>query len=225
VFFAADLFQSTLIVETVMREDSAPHTHGLLINWALRYDVVAWLVTHGRERELRDRMIALAEVQAGDAVLDVGCGTGTLAIAAWRRVGQIGLVCGIDASPPMIARARRKAAKAGAQVQFDVAAAEDLPFPDDRFDVVLSTLMLHHLPRTTGQRCAAEIRRVLKPGGRVLAVDFGRGEQRGLLSHFHRHGHVDLKDIVALVEGADLSVRTTGQVGMNNLHFVLAEKG
>jgi len=124
----------------------------------------------------------------------------------------------------MIARARRKAATAGVDVDFQVAAAENLPFPDGRFDVVLSTLMLHHLPRKIRRDCAKEIRRVLTPGGRLLAVDFGRGHGhgRGLLAHFHRHGHVDVNDIVSLFAGAGLSVDTTGPVGTMNLHFVLA---
>jgi ubiquinone/menaquinone biosynthesis C-methylase UbiE len=146
----------------------------LVTDWAVRYDLLAWLLTHGRERQLRERFIDLAGLAPGDAVLDVGCGTGTLGIAARRRVGPSGTVCGIDASPPMIARARRKATKASVVVDFRVAVAESLPFPDGRFDVVLSTLMLHHLPKKTRQQCAGEIRRVLRSGGRVLAVDFGR---------------------------------------------------
>ena len=206
-----------------MEPDAAQRTHGLLIEWAARYDLLAWLLTHGRERQLRERFIELAGLVPGEAVLDVGCGTGTLAIAASRRVGPSGIVCAIDASPPMIARARRKATKAGVDVDFRVAVAESLPFPDGQFDVVLSTLMLHHLPRKTRQQCAGEIKRVLRVGGRVLAVDFGRGNGRGLMSHFHRHGHVDMKDIVTLLEEAGLRPIRSGPVGMNNLNFVLAE--
>jgi ubiquinone/menaquinone biosynthesis C-methylase UbiE len=123
----------------------------------------------------------------------------------------------------MIARARRKAAKAGVDVDFRVAVAESLPFPDGRFDVVMSTLMLHHLPRKTRQQCAGEIRRVLRSGGRLLAVDFGRGNGRGLLAHFHRHGHVEVRDIVTLLERAGLTAVGTGAVGMDNLNYVLAE--
>jgi 2-polyprenyl-3-methyl-5-hydroxy-6-metoxy-1,4-benzoquinol methylase len=97
-FFAAGSFQSTLIVECVMRHETAPRTHGLLIDWAARYDLLAWLLTHGRERQLRERFIDLAGLAPGDVVLDVGCGTGTLAIAASRHVEPSGTVCGIDAS-------------------------------------------------------------------------------------------------------------------------------
>ena len=223
LFFGTPSFQSTLLLERAMEQQVTPRTHGLVIGWAARYDLLAWLLTHGRERELRDRMISLASLEAGSAVLDIGCGTGTLAIAATRHVGPTGTVCGIDASPAMIARASRKATKAGAPAVFQVAVAENLPFPSHQFDVVLSTLMLHHLPRDTRQWCASEIRRVLKVGGRVLAVDFGRGRQKGLLAHFHRHGHVDVAEIVALLANAGLTTTKSGPVGMNNLYFVLAE--
>ena len=187
------------------------------------YDALVWLLTFGRERAFRDRLLDLARLTPGESVLDVGCGTGTLAIAAKGRVGT-GEVRGIDASPEMIARAKRKASKAGADVAFEVAAAEVLPFPEARFDVVLSTLMLHHLPRATREQCAREIRRVLKPGGRVLAVDFATPahQHRGLLGHLHRHGHLSREKVAELLEEAGLTVAESGPVGFRELHFTLA---
>lgn len=206
-----------------MHPEATPHTSGLVIHWAARYDLLAWVLTRGRERELRERFLELAHVQPGESVLDVGCGTGTLAIAATRRVGPSGSVDGIDASPQMVVRARWKAARAGLKPTFQVAVVERLPFADQRFDLVLSTLMLHHLPKATRQQCAREIGRVLKPGGRVLGVDFDRATRKGLVAHLHRHGHVASTDIVALFEDTGLNVVSRGQVGMNDLHFVLAE--
>src|SRR5262245_40074050 len=135
----------------VMEPNTAPRTKGLVLHWAAQYDLLAWLFTRGRERRFRESIITLAGVEDGHSVLDVGCGTGTLAIAAARRVGSTGSVTAIDASPQMIARARRKAAKAGARVVFELGVAEKLSFSDSRFDVVLSTLMMHHLPRSTRQ--------------------------------------------------------------------------
>jgi ubiquinone/menaquinone biosynthesis C-methylase UbiE len=223
MFFATTRFQSTLRAEHAMEEETAPRTHGLVLQWAARYDLLAWLLTHGRERELREAIIRLAELQQGNDVLDIGCGTGTLAIAASGHVGKTGAVTGIDASPSMIARANRKAVKAGAPVTFHVAVAESLPFPDRRFDVVFSTLMLHHLPRKTRQQCAGEIKRILKADGRVVAVDFGRANRRGLLAHFHRHGRVDVEDIVRLFVDAGLRPTRTGPLGMNDLNFVVAD--
>jgi ubiquinone/menaquinone biosynthesis C-methylase UbiE len=223
LFFAAAHFQSTLRVEHAMEEQMGPGTHGLVLHWGARYDLLAWLLTCGRERELREAIIRLASLETGNDVLDIGCGTGTLAIAATRHIGTTGAVTGVDASPPMIARANRKARKARARATFEVAVAENLPFPDRRFDVVFSTLMLHHLPRKTRQQCASEIKRVLKVDGRVVAVDFGRAKRRGLLAHFHRHGHLEVGDIVNLFVAAGLRPTRTGPVGMNDLNFVIAE--
>ena len=205
-----------------MDQQTAPRTRGLVLHWVARYDLLAWLLTHGRERELREAIIRLATLKAGDDVLDIGCGTGTLAIAATRHVGPTGAVTGVDASPAMIARATRKARKDRACATFEVGVAENLPFPDRRFDIVFSTLMLHHLPRKTREHCAREIKRVLKADGRVVAVDFGRAKRRGLLAHFHRHGHVEVTDIVNLFVAAGLKPTRTGPVGMNDLNFVIA---
>jgi ubiquinone/menaquinone biosynthesis C-methylase UbiE len=199
-------------------------TTGHVVHWAARYDAIVWLFTLGRERAFRERLISLARLRPGEAVLDIGCGTGTLAIAARQHVGPSGNVHGIDAAVEMIDRAKRKARRAGVDVTFEAGVVEALPYPDAHFDVVLSTLMLHHLPRKAREDCAREIRRVLKPGGRVLIVDFGttpRGK-KSLIGHFHRHGHVDLGDIVKVLVAAGLSIAESGAVGTRNLDFALA---
>jgi ubiquinone/menaquinone biosynthesis C-methylase UbiE len=123
----------------------------------------------------------------------------------------------------MLARAGRKANKAGAEVAFKNGTVEALPFPDGQFDAVLSTVMIHHLGGKVRQQCAREVRRVLKPGGRVLAVDFARPAEgkQGLLDHFH-HGYVNLDDLVALMTDAGLNTVESGAVGIGDLQFVLA---
>ena len=114
---------------------------------------------------------------------------------------------------------------AGVTVTFRQAVAEALPFPDSTFDAVLSTVMLHHLPRKARQQCVGEIRRVLKPGGRVLVVDFASSEKQGsLIGHFHRHGHVELRDIITLLSDEGLATTESGAVGIRNLQFALAVK-
>jgi ubiquinone/menaquinone biosynthesis C-methylase UbiE len=204
--------------------DQNPQKFGLILHAAASYDLFVRLVTLGRERNFRDRLVDLAGLRPGDRVLDVGCGTGSLAIVAQRRVGLAGGVFGIDASPEMIARAERKARKAGAVIDFREAAAQKLPFPDAHFDAVLSTVMFHHLSRTGRQECAAEMRRVLKPGGRALVVDFAASARRGgLLGHIHqRPGHVSHDDMVAVLSQAGLNCVESGAVGVLGLHFALA---
>src|SRR5262245_27311306 len=93
--------------------NTAPSTTGRVLHWAGRYDLLVWLLTDGRDRAFREKLISLAGIQPGQSVLDVGCGTGSLAIAARRQVGAAGRVAGIDASPEMIARATSKNTKAG----------------------------------------------------------------------------------------------------------------
>ncbi len=202
---------------------TAPATTGLVLHWAARYDLLVWLLTRGRDRAFRETLVDLARLTPGEAVLDVGCGTGSLAIVAGRKVGPTGTVCGIDPSPAMIARARSKAAKAGTDVTFETGVAEALPFSAATFDLVLSTLMLHHLPRPVRQQFVREMRRVLKPAGRVLIVDFANAQEKtGLLAHIHRHGHVDPRQIVSLLEEGGLHAVESGQVGISSLQFVLA---
>jgi ubiquinone/menaquinone biosynthesis C-methylase UbiE len=207
----------------VVDHDLPPGTTGLVLHKAALYDLTVWLMTLGRERSFREKILRLARLEPGESVLDVGCGTGSLAIAAKRQVGPAGTVCGIDASPEMLARADRKARRGGLEVVFRHAAAHALPFPDAQFDAVLTTIMLHHLPRKAREQCIREIRRVLKPGGRALAVEFAAPAQkkRRSLIHFHRHGHVNLSDIVAMLSAAGLDIVASGAVGFRNLQFAL----
>ena len=131
---------------------------GVILHAPTRYDLQVWLFTLGRERMFRRRIAALARLCEGDSVVDVGCGTGSLAIEAKRQVGPKGVVTGIDASPEMLARAIVKARRAGQPIELLNATAQALPFPAARFDAALCTLMLHHLPRKSRRQCVGEMR-------------------------------------------------------------------
>ena len=157
---------------------------GLVLHNPIRYNFRVWLTTRGREGKFRRTLVELAGVKPGDSVLDVGCGTGSLAIEAGKMVGPTGSVVGIDPSPEMIGRAKGKARRL-ANVRFEIAPAQSLPFADASFDVVTSSLVLHQLPPDSLHAVKAEVARVLKPGGRigisdVVAEDRLTPEQRAL---------------------------------------------
>src|SRR5512143_3573697 len=169
-----------------------PATTGKVLHWARWYDLAAFLVTFGRERRMRRESVQRAGVAPGQSVLDVGCGTGSLTLAAKAAAGPSGDVHGIDPAPEMIEVSRKKAARKHADIDFRVGVIEELPFPDATFDVVLSSLMLHHLPDDLKRRGLAEVARVLKHGGRFFAVDMAPGSggflSRRVAGHFiHRH--------------------------------------
>ena len=92
-------------------------------------------------------------------------------------MGAAGRVYGIDPGDQQIVRARSKAERRNLPIDFQIGVIENLPFPDQMFDVVLSTLMIHHLPRDLKRQGLAEIARVLKPGGRLVIADFKRPEE------------------------------------------------
>jgi ubiquinone/menaquinone biosynthesis C-methylase UbiE len=152
---------------------TTPQTRGIVMNWGSFYDVVMWFLTRGNERALRQDIADLIGYQPGESVLDIGCGTGTLALVAKERVGSAGSVHGIDPAPRQIARARAKASRQGLAVDFQLGVIERLPFPDQTFDVAQSTFMIDHVPEDLQRQGFKEIARVLKPGGRLFILITG----------------------------------------------------
>jgi SAM-dependent methyltransferase len=181
-------------------------TKGLIGSGGWRHDLMVWFfdtfLFRGKLRDLRQRTANLARIQPGAQVLDVGCGTGTLAMEVQRRVGRAGRVVGIDPGTEQIARARRSAARRNVPIEFQIGVIEQLAFPDQTFDVVLSTLMMHHLPAGLKRQGLAEIARVLKPGGRLVIADFkSKQERKGRAAHFHAGGS-GIQELAALIKDA-----------------------
>lgn len=199
-------------------KSSAKLTRGLILNDGWRYDLGEWLLDtfwlRGKLRELRLRTADLADLQPGEQALDVGCGTGTLALEVQRRVGAAGRVVGIDPGSQQIARARAKAARRHLPIDFQIGVIERLPFPDQTFDVVLSTIMMHHLSDSLKRQGLAEIARVLKPGGRLVIADFQRPQQRQ--NQPVRFGSV--RDLPGLVQTAGFALATTEEMPFPRLH-------
>jgi ubiquinone/menaquinone biosynthesis C-methylase UbiE len=192
--------------ETHAHDAPALKTRGSTIRWARWYDAASWLLSFGRAGAIRKEIVKIANPQAGESVLDVGCGTGTLVIMMKRYAGGDLDVTGIDAATEMVDVARKKAEKAQQQIRFEPAVIEALPFPDGRFDLATSTYMLHHLPADVRRDGLREVRRVLKPGGRFLAVDFassGGGIAGHLLSVFgHAHAASSFPDLDGMLREA-----------------------
>jgi len=154
--------------------EAPAQTEGSLIRWAPYYDALVNVLMLGQVRRGRALTVDQALLKPGENVLDVGCGTGGVTIPAKIRVGEKGSVAGIDPAPEMVAVARRKASRAGLEIDFRVGVIEALPFPDKTFDAVTSSAMMHHLPEHLRVKGLAEVWRVLKPGGRLLIADIMR---------------------------------------------------
>jgi len=194
------------------------------------YDLGVEAIYLGRGDRYRRRLLDIAGVKAGCRVLDVGCGPGRLALAACGRVGTAGEAHGVDPSAEMVALATQKAASAGLSARFTRAAAEGLPFGDRYFDVVTSSLVIHHIEgEDLRRRAFGEMRRVSKDGGRVLVVDFTVPESgllRPLIGMLGTHIHATTLDgYPELMEGAGLDPRETGEAEFKMFRYFLCRAG
>ncbi len=118
-------------------------------------------------------MVGLLSPVTQGELLDLACGTGTLTRAIKSAIPSY-TVRGIDGDRDMLARAQEKAVAADVEVEYDHGLAQQLPYPDDSFDVVTSSLFFHHLTTEDKRTALRELRRVLKPTGELLIADWGR---------------------------------------------------
>jgi SAM-dependent methyltransferase len=198
--------------------------HGVITE-AAAYDRFTRLALLGRRRQVYAALAALSGAAPGDRVLDVGSGTGALTTALAARVGPEGQVTGVDPSEPMVAFARRSAPP---HIRYAVHPAESLPFADGVFDAVASALVLHHVDADRRGEALAEMARVLRPGGRLLLVDFRPPDNRlgralvGALTGPDM-AHNDVAGLSGLIRAAGL---TSVQEGRRSVVFayVLAGK-
>jgi ubiquinone/menaquinone biosynthesis C-methylase UbiE len=135
------------------------------------YDPVVGLTT--RERRFKELLVDQAAPAAGQRILDLGCGTGTLAVQVKRREPGAEVV-GLDADPEMLSQARAKAERAGVELTLTEGFSNELPFEDGGFDRVLSTLFFHHLDPEPKRETAREIARILRKGGELHVADWGK---------------------------------------------------
>lgn len=176
VFVGARLTRARHVLNGPARgQDGFSHQgHSAVLHWPRLFDWIVRLQTLGRETKLRQWTLDLADLRPGSVVLDVGCGTGTLLLAAAERVGPSGVLHGIEPAAEMRAHARHKAETRGASLQVVEGSADALPYPAASIDAVFCALALHHLPRPMQEVAIREMRRVVRPGGRAVIVDWQR---------------------------------------------------
>jgi SAM-dependent methyltransferase len=193
---------------------AAPSSHharylpGMGLCWLLPiYDPLTRAIgIPAAHRELCDQ----APLSGGLSVLEIGCGTGNLALQV-KRSHPDAAVTGLDPDADALARARDKATRAALTLQLDHGYAEQMPYADETFDRVLSAFMFHHLAAGARLRALEEVRRVLRPGGWLHLLDFGgtRDRSDGLLARM-AHRSTRLQDnfdgrIPALMRDAGLA--------------------
>lgn len=186
------------------------------------YDLLLLFLTRGREQQYRKDVLDLAGVAPGHRVLDIGCGTGTQAIATYGRSQPGGSVVGVDASGKMLAVARRKVGRAGLDIPFHHADAARLPFEDGRFDIVTITTAMHMVPPDRRSLCLREAARVLRPGGRLLVIDYA-GEvagRRHWTAKHGRHGLFDLHGLRKVLSQHGFGEIDGGPLDWLSLHFL-----
>jgi demethylmenaquinone methyltransferase/2-methoxy-6-polyprenyl-1,4-benzoquinol methylase len=158
--------------QTVDETAKAGHVRGVFDSVASKYDLMNDLMSFGLHRAWKAYTVAVANLRAGDRVLDVASGTGDLARAFAKRVGGAGLVVHSDINESMLRLGRDRLLDAGVVVPALLCDAEGLPFASGAFDAVSVAFGLRNM--THKERALGEMNRVLRPGGRLLVLEFSR---------------------------------------------------
>ena len=158
--------------QSVDESDKARHVRGVFDSVAPKYDVMNDLMSAGLHRAWKAFTVLVADVHEGDVVLDIAGGTGDLALAFAKKVGKSGQVVHTDINETMLRTGRDRLLDAGAALPTVVCDAEQLPFPDNHFAVVSVAFGLRNM--THKDAALAEMRRVLKPSGKLLVLEFSK---------------------------------------------------
>ena len=190
--------------ETVEEKDKANRVRGVFDSVASRYDIMNDLMSMGLHRAWKAYTLMVANVREGSRVLDIAGGTGDLALAFAKKVGATGQVVHTDINEAMLRTGRDRLIDAGVVLPTLVCDAEQLPFPDDHFDVVTVAFGLRNM--THKDAALKEMNRVLKPGGKLLVLEFSKVAQP-LAKAYDWYSFQVLPRLGKLVAGDDASYR------------------
>ena len=158
--------------QSVDEQDKARRVRGVFDSVASRYDLMNDLMSAGLHRAWKAYTVMVANVQPGQRVLDIAGGTGDLALAFAKKVGPTGQVVHTDINEAMLRTGRDRLLDAGVTLPTAVCDAEKLPFPDGHFDLVSVAFGLRNM--THKDAALREMARVLKPGGKLLVLEFSQ---------------------------------------------------
>jgi ubiquinone/menaquinone biosynthesis C-methylase UbiE len=181
---------------------------GAAIERVRAHEAATSIAFMGRRRRVYTRIVAISGAKPGDRVLDVGCSGGYLARLLAAAVGPDGQVTGVDPATAAINYARRRAP---GNCSFIVGVAQQLDLPDESFDVVTSTLAVHHFPGALRAAAFGEMHRVTRPGGRLLVADF---RPAGIMRGLHPMGNSmsNPGQLAALVTAAGFHIEASGDL-------------
>jgi demethylmenaquinone methyltransferase / 2-methoxy-6-polyprenyl-1,4-benzoquinol methylase len=158
--------------QTVDESEKATRVRGVFDSVASKYDIMNDLMSMGLHRLWKAYTIAASGVREGHRVLDIAGGTGDLALAFAKRVGPRGVVVHTDINEAMLSTGRDRLINEGVVLPTTICDAEHLPFPDNSFDIVTVAFGLRNM--THKDMALQEMCRVLKPGGRLLVLEFSK---------------------------------------------------
>jgi len=158
--------------QSVDEADKARHVRSVFDSVAPKYDLMNDLMSGGLHRLWKAYTLAVANLQPGDKVLDIAGGTGDLALAFSKKVGKTGQVVHTDINEAMLSTGRNRLLDLGKVLPTVVCDAEKLPFPSQYFDLVSVAFGLRNM--THKDTALAEMNRVLKPGGKLLVLEFSK---------------------------------------------------
>ena len=199
-------------------------------SWLLPlYDVTTKLIGGDQARRA---LFGHVDLKPGDRVLEIGCGTGSLTILLKQRYPQIEIV-GLDPDPEALTRARQKAKRAAASIQFIQGFSDALEYPAGFFDHVFSSFMFHHLENAQKEETLREVCRVLKPGAHLHLLDFTGPEAAGdssvsrwLHSHHRLNDNSESRIITMMTDAGFQDVKVAGRqtvlFGFGHVAYYLA---